>query len=70
MVSSLICWYDVRVSLLLLVILGGRCVLGTLMLAHDAGKLVQEVLLLLTAVIAVEILSQMPVTGMNEFEHE
>ena len=40
-----------------------------LLLVHDVGQLPQEVALLLAAVIAVEILAQVPVTGMNESEH-
>ena len=35
----------------------------------DVGQLPQEGALFLTAVIAVEILAQMPVTGVNEFKH-
>jgi hypothetical protein len=40
-----------------------------LMLAHDASQLLQEVALLLAAVISIEILAQMPVAGVNELEH-
>ena len=41
-----------------------------LVLAHDIGQLPQEVDLLLATVIAIEILAQVPITGVNECEHK
>ena len=40
-----------------------------LLFAHDVGQLTQEVPLLLAAVIAIEILAQVPVAGVDEPKH-